>query len=517
MTNTSESKDTGDVSFAPLTLPRCAQASCLKWSLRLVARSSRSVWCGFYSLVCTTPHTAMADGGEAAPGPVTRFTNCRVCRPSGIETEDVWVQDGRIIDARVQFWEVRRQADVVVDCKGLLLAPGFIDLQINGAFGVDFTNPTQQRPWESQEDEARDDDSDTDADAPDGPKHADQLNEEPSPAPEVAAEALSKGIAYVSRRLVEHGVTAYCPTLVTSSPHTYQSLLPAMRPTVGGKHGAAVLGAHLEGPFLNPLKKGAHKEELMRGFEAADGASSSGLESIELCYGSLDNCSIITLAPELPNAGPVIEALAARNIVVSLGHTAADLEHADEAVTRGARMLTHLFNAMSAFHHRNPGVVGLLSETVRAQRPLFYGLIVDGIHTHDAAMRIAASTHPKGAVLVTDAIAAMGLPPGRHSLGRQSVHKDHDNRVTVEGTDTLAGSGSTMIDCVSYFARIVGVTQAVAAATLHPAQVLGIADRKGTCDVGADADFVLLDDSQTRLRVTDTYIGGERVWHAKEE
>ncbi|XP_035770014.1 N-acetylglucosamine-6-phosphate deacetylase [Neolamprologus brichardi] len=175
--------------------------------------------------------------------------------------------------------------------------------------------------------------------------------------------------------------------------------------------------------------------------------------------------------------------------LVLAGHSAADLSQAEEAVQHGASFITHLFNAMLPFHHRDPGIVGLLtSDRIPAGRAVYYGMIADGIHTNPAALRIAHRAHPSGLVLVTDAITAMGLPPGRHTLGQQVI-EIQGLHAYVAGTKTLSGSIATMDMCVRHFKQASGcsVQEALEAASLHPAQLLGISPKKGKLDYGSDA------------------------------
>jgi N-acetylglucosamine-6-phosphate deacetylase len=189
-------------------------------------------------------------------------------------------------------------------------------------------------------------------------------------------------------------------------------------------------GVHLEGPFINREKKGAHCEGFIR-----DELSQRDLED---CYGSLDNVCIVTLAPELKGGMETIEWLVkTKKIVVSLGHSMANLKKAEEAVHRGASLVTHLFNAMLPFHHRDPGLVGLLT-SLKTRSLVHYGLIADNLHTHPAATRIAFKSNPRGIVLVTDSIAATGLEDGHYQFGSQDVHVK-DKRATLADTNVLAG------------------------------------------------------------------------------
>ncbi|XP_063233435.1 N-acetylglucosamine-6-phosphate deacetylase [Bacillus rossius redtenbacheri] len=395
------------------------------------------------------------------PGPrmpqLIKFKNCRILRNSRIFEDDIWVREGKIIDPEKVFFDEKNCADVQVDCQGAIVSPGFIELQINGAFGIDFSQNENN---------------------------------------------VEEGVSKVAKGLLAHGVTAFCPTVVTSPKHMYHQILPRLRKRPGGPHGATVLGVHVEGPFINVEKKGAHPDHCIRGLD-------KGFETLSDVYGSLDNFRIVTLAPELENAMPVIEELTKRGILVSLGHSVSDLQCGEEAVGRGANFITHLFNAMLPFHHRDPGLVGLLASE-RVPQPVYYGIIADGIHTHPAALRIAHRTSPQGVVLVTDAISAMGLEEGTHTIGQMTVEVRGD-RAVLAGTDTLCGSIASMVACLRTFrgATSCSLVEALEAATLHPARALGIQGQKGTLDFGADADFVFLDEA---LNLSSTWIAGECVF-----
>ncbi|XP_042636720.1 N-acetylglucosamine-6-phosphate deacetylase [Orycteropus afer afer] len=299
-----------------------------------------------------------------------------------------------------------------------------------------------------------------------------------------------------------------CAATTLCAPDIPRQVLPQIPVKRGGPQGAGVLGVHLEGPFISQQKRGAHPEAHLRSF-AADAFC-----DVLATYGPLDNVSVLTLAPELEHSQEVIRALTARGIRVSLGHSVADLRTAEAAVQSGATFITHLFNAMLPFHHRDPGIVGLLtSDQVPPGRRIFYGMIADGIHTNPAALRIAHRAHPQGLVLVTDAVPALGLGNGRHTLGQQVVEVEGLSAY-VAGTRTLCGSIAPMDVCVRNFLQATGcsVESALEAASLHPAQLLGLEKQKGTLDFGADADFVVLDDT---LHVQATYISGELVWQAE--
>uniref|UniRef100_A0A672JT40 N-acetylglucosamine-6-phosphate deacetylase n=1 Tax=Sinocyclocheilus grahami TaxID=75366 RepID=A0A672JT40_SINGR len=231
-----------------------------------------------------------------------------------------------------------------------------------------------------------------------------------------------------------------------------------------------VSGIHLEGPFISEEKRGAHPSKFLRTFKAG------GVANLMETYGYLDNVAMVTLAPELANSAAAIRELSGRGIAVSLGHSMADLSQAEEAVQHGATFITHLFNAMLPFHHRDPGIVGLLtSDRVPPGRTVYYGMIADGIHTHPAALRIAHRAHPAGLVLVTDAVMAMGLPPGRHTLGQQQID--------IQGLHAYVAGLRHVLSAFSVFGEI----------------------HYGCCFV----DFIVLDDT---LTLRETYIAGQQVW-----
>uniref|UniRef100_A0A183II49 N-acetylglucosamine-6-phosphate deacetylase n=1 Tax=Soboliphyme baturini TaxID=241478 RepID=A0A183II49_9BILA len=263
---------------------------------------------------------------------------------------------------------------------------------------------------------------------------------------------------------------------------------------------------HLEGPFISAEKKGAHpRQHLIDGFE-------NGFADILQVYGtSLEHFAYITLAPELKNSKEVIGELVNRQIKVSLGHSAASLNIAEEAILAGASGITHLFNAMSPFHHRDPGLIGVLTSSKIAHlQPIHYGIIADGVHTCDSAICIAYRTNPRGMMLVTDAVPALGLGDGVHHLGDVTVDI-RGHRAVLLGTDTLVGSVCSLDECVRYVMKVTECSkeQALECATLHPAEFLGITDRKGTLDFGRDADFVMLDE---QLSVVANFIAGKNVF-----
>lgn len=296
------------------------------------------------------------------------------------------------------------------------------------------------------------------------------------------------------------------------------------------------MGAHVEGPFLNPGKNGIHDVNVLQ--------EAFSFQDIEACYGvenlgkkgelNAEPAPIkkITLAPERGNMAQLIPELTSRGIICSIGHSEATYEEASDAVAAGATMITHLFNAMRPLHHRNPGIFGVLGVvTDKLPRP-YFGIIADGIHLHPTAINIAFNAHPEGFILVTDAMHLVGLPDAVYPW----TNGDVDSKIVkvgptllLEGTDKIAGrsapspslprftnpspsSSITLIECVNNFLKWSGtsVGKALKAVTSTPATMLGVQDRKGCLGVGADADLVIFSEERTTEGITQLVI--DEVW-----
>lgn len=294
----------------------------------------------------------------------------------------------------------------------------------------------------------------------------------------------------ISRWTLESGVTAWLPTVVSADALLYPRVFEAWT-TIDQEAGAIPLGLHLEGPFLSPARKGAHQ---LRYIEAA---------SDELFERWLDEPSIrlVTLAPEREGATERIEALARRGIVVSLGHSDATYEQFLAGADAGATKATHLFNAMSAIHHREPGAMAAAMMDDR----VVCGLIPDGVHSHPAMVRMAIRTKgPDGIAIVSDMMAATGLGPGIYPLGGQPVTVSETTAQLADGT--LAGSVLTMDQAIRNLVTWGGVSpaQALHMATAVSARLLGDATR-GRLVTGARADLTLW---SSDLQVERVLVGG---------
>jgi N-acetylglucosamine-6-phosphate deacetylase len=298
----------------------------------------------------------------------------------------------------------------------------------------------------------------------------------------------------MARVLLRHGVTSFLPTAVTAALDT----LAAFADTVRGwmpaapADGAEPLGFSLEGPFIAVEKKGAQNPAFIR---APDSVTREELEPL------LDGLRNITIAPEQPGALDVIAWLSARGVVVSLGHSVATVEQGRAGYRAGARSTTHLFNAMIGLDHRAPG----LAAAALVEDDAYVEFVADGYHVHRSLWPIVLRVKPAGTfVLVSDAVAPAGTPPGPAKLGGLAVDNRGD-RMTLAGTETLAGSAIALDTAVRNVAREgMPLPVAVAAASRNPLALLGVTDR-GRLAPGQRADLVVLDDD---LRVTQVMRGG---------
>lgn len=294
-------------------------------------------------------------------------------------------------------------------------------------------------------------------------------------------------------------------TLPTVSKDVYKKILPYLKPRAF-ENGADLLGAHCEGPWLNPLKKGAHDAGLMQ---------NPAESSIGAVYGddeALSAVKMVTLAPELWNSQHLIQDLVQRGIIVSLGHSAADYDTGTRALGSGAEMITHVFNAMNPFSHRSPGIAGLISSS---EAP-YFSIIADGVHLHPATVTLAFRAKLSNCILISDAIEMAGLPDGVYPGHAQIPHTQRKvgNRVTIEGTDTLIGSCSSVAECVRNLKAWSGcsLAEAVCCASQNISSLMKDEER-GLIEEGRKADFVVLSD---RGDVQETWMMGTKLYERKE-
>ena len=357
-----------------------------------------------------------------------------------LENATVRIDGGRIVEV------AHGVAADAVKLKGLL-APGFIDIQVNGGGGVLFND-----------------------------------------APTVATLAI---IAAAHRQF---GVTGFMATLISDEPGKVEAAIKAVGDAiVAGVEG--VLGLHLEGPWLSAPRRGVHPAEFLREL---------GQEDLRLLTSKCSFPLMVTVAPE--QVGPdSIRALVDAGVRVSLGHTAASTEMVEAALAAGASGFTHLFNAMPPLEGRNPGAVG----AALASRKAWTGLILDGIHVHpvSAQAAFAAKTADK-MILVTDAMATVGSETASMSLFGEAISVQDGALRT--GTGTLAGAHLEMSGAVRNAVKLLEASpgEALRMASLTPATFLGIDSERGRIAQGHRADLVLLDDD---MRASATWISGRQV------
>ena len=270
---------------------------------------------------------------------------------------------------------------------------------------------------------------------------------------------------------------------------------------------ASLLGAHAEGPYLHPSKKGAHNASLFAepSTPASDVYGTSASNNAVL--------KLVTLAPELPSSSTLIHDLTSKGIKVSLGHSNASYSTGISALASGATGLTHTLNAMAPLHHRDPGLVGLITapSTDTPTTP-YFSIIPDGNHLHPSVASMLYRANPSKCILVTDSIELAGLPDGVHPGHAQIPHPQRKtgSRVTIDGTDTLVGGCASLAECVRNLMKWTGcdVAAAVQCVTENVAKFMGVEDR-GRLEAGRRADFVIMNDEGEILQ---TWVAGKKVW-----
>lgn len=377
------------------------------------------------------------------------FTNGRVYRDGQFRREDVLVEDGKL-----SFPGVPPEGCRVVDLKGAMLVPGFLDLHTHGGDNVDVNAAT------------------------------------------------AEDFAQISRFFARNGTTGWlCSILTDTEEQTLWSIGQAREAMAAPIAGARLLGIHLEGPFLSPEYKGAMPEHLLRKGDAAL------FRRYQQAAGGM--VRYLTVAPEVEGVVDMIREISGE-VAVAIGHSGADYETAIRAIDAGARACTHTFNAMGLFHQHRPSIMGAVLE-----RPVYCEAICDGRHLHPGTVRMLLACKGWDRVAaVTDSIQAAGLPDGRYKLGvNDVVVEDGDAKLASNGV--RAGSTLTTGQALKNLAAFTGqpVERVLPLLTLNPARLIGMEERKGSIAPGKDADLVVLDD---QLNVKQTYVSGVCVYAGEE-
>lgn len=369
--------------------------------------------------------------------------NGKIVTPSEVLENKVIVFDEKIKEI-ADADKVDVSGYEVIDAAGAYVAPGLIDIHIHGYVGED------------------------------------------------TCDGNIEGLEKMARAITANGVTAFCPTTMTVAKEQIEKAFDTARELKNKKeyYGAEVLGINCEGPFINPSKKGAQAEEhILR----PDG---------KFITDNADIIKLVTIAPEMDGAAEAIEYITKNSdVLVSMGHTGATFEEANEGIKAGVRHTTHLFNAMTALMHRNPGVVGaaLSNDNVSCE------LIADTFHVNKGLFALVAKIKGDKLCLITDCMRAGGMPDGKYDLGGQDVFVKGIQCLLEDGT--IAGSVLRLNRSVQniYENTGLGIAKSFAAASLNPATAIGVADRKGSLEVGKDADIIIVN---TNFDIIKTIIGG---------
>lgn len=341
---------------------------------------------------------------------------------------------------------------VKIDAEGLFIAPGFIDMHIHGGNGYE------------------------------------------------TLDGSSKSIREIAAFHVKGGTTSFLATVAPAPKSKLEKALSIINAlTMRNSDGAQLIGAHMEGPYINSARSGAINPSYLRDVNIKE-----MVEFISLCEGSL---KMVTVAPELPGCTEMIQMLAQEGIIVAAGHSEATYEIALSSFKAGVKHAIHLFNASAPLHHREPGLVG----AVLANKEINAEIIADGHHLHPSMLKLLGSVKGnRGLTLATDAISAAGMPDGEYTFNGRKVSMEGKKITLPNGT--MAGSSLTMIEAVKNMVKMAEIPlhEAIRMASLNPARLLGKESVKGALAPGMDADIVLLDKD---LNVKMTMVNGEVVFN----
>ncbi len=346
----------------------------------------------------------------------------------------LYINDHRLVD-KAEYQDDEK----VIDAEGLLVLPGLVDIHSHGAAGEDFSDGNP--------------------------------------------EGLKKILQYEKRC----GITSYCPTSMTFPKERLRQIFASIKGAQTEEE-AKVVGINMEGPFLDPAKKGAHVEEWIAAPDAA---------FVRELNQDVDGLvRLVTLAPNMDGAEEFIKEMH-EEVCISLGHTAADYDCASRAMKLGAHHVTHLYNAMQPFGHRAPGLIGAAMDDPECM----VELICDGYHIHPSAIRAAFRMFgPERVILISDSMRATGMENGTYELGGQEVTVKDRKAVLKDGT--LAGSATNLYGCMCKAIEFgIPLEQAIMAATANPARSIGIFDRVGSIRIGKQADLLLVSENLELKRV----------------
>ncbi|KAI1573659.1 NagA N-acetylglucosamine-6-phosphate deacetylase [Pyrenophora tritici-repentis] len=396
----------------------------------------------------------------------TLFTNCR------------YVLDGELVEDHLVISDetgliLKRDGYIggeAIDLEDTIIAPGFLELHTNGANGFHFTHFDDEKSYAAKIDD-------------------------------------------IARYYATQGVTGFWATIPTVKSEEFQKILPSLAPREV-LSSASLLGAHTEGPYLHPAKKGAHNSSLFHSCSTSPSTvfGSSNLQSV---------IKLVTLAPELPNSTALIKSFTSQGIKVAMGHSTATYDEGLTGLGAGASALTHTLNAMPSWSSRAPGLAGLvsLSETGKVKPP-WYTIIADGEHLHPNTVCLLHRASPKRSIIITDSIELASLKDGTHPGHSQIPFNQVKNgtRATIADTDTLIGGCIPLQESVRNLMDWsgCGIAEAVGTVTENIAAFMGIDGEggRGVLKEGRRADLTVLNEQG---EVLQTWVSGHKVWDREEE
>lgn len=348
--------------------------------------------------------------------------------------EDVYIENGKIVENLSQVSDTTE-----IDASNLYVLPGLVDIHSHGAVGYDFSDGNVE------------------------------------------------GLREILKYQYDHGITSYCPTSMTMEKEKLRQIFRVMRDWQDEKGIAHVSGIHMEGPFLDTSKKGAHKEDCILAPNV-----DFFRECNELCGNRI---RLVTLAPNMKDAIEFIDELK-NETVISLGHSSADYKTAKRALDAGACHITHLYNAMNPMGHRAPGLIAAAAENKNCVAEL----ICDGIHVHESMVRVAYKLFPGRIALISDSMRATGLENSTYDLGGQQVTVN--GRLATLSDGTIAGSVTNLFDGMRNAVSFgIPLEEVIASVTITPAKSIGIFDEVGSLTPGKRADIILVDQQLNLVKV----------------